>query len=137
MQLQWLFLFFVEGNNYISYNIRGLGGWQKRKDVLKLIQTQRPWILCLQETKLENIDMFVCASMWGPTWRFYKLRLFLLAIYWRFRQYFNYVGYIRGGGVRQQKYGSCSLVLSHWIFLVKFLMRRIIIQKDILFFFLE
>ena len=25
----------------------------------------RPWILCIQETKLENIDDFLCATLWG------------------------------------------------------------------------
>jgi exonuclease III len=41
---------------YISYNIRGLGSWEKRKEIQKLVKQHRPWILCVQETKLEVIN---------------------------------------------------------------------------------
>jgi len=32
---------------------------------LKLVCKERPWIMCLQETKLETIDEFVRVSLWG------------------------------------------------------------------------
>jgi exonuclease III len=50
---------------YISYNIRGLGSWEKRKEIQKLVKQHRPWILCVQETKLEVINEFLCVSLWG------------------------------------------------------------------------
>ena len=39
-----------------SWNIRGLRGHEKRKEVRKLVgEKKKPFILCLQETKLEQI----------------------------------------------------------------------------------
>lgn len=43
----------------LFHNDRGLGGWEKWKNVLKLVWSHQPWVLCIQETKLENIDDFV------------------------------------------------------------------------------
>lgn len=34
----------------ISWNVRGLGGVEKRKEVHKLVGEKHPFILCLQET---------------------------------------------------------------------------------------
>jgi exonuclease III len=49
----------------ISWNIRGLGGLEKRKEVRKLVGDLRPSILCLQETKLQTCDNSLCLSLWG------------------------------------------------------------------------
>jgi len=49
----------------ISYNIRGLGSSEKRKEILKLVKHHRQWILCIQEPKLEVVNDFVCVSQWG------------------------------------------------------------------------
>jgi len=50
---------------FISYNIRGLGSLEKRKVIQKIVKFHRPWILCVQETKLESINDFLCSSLWG------------------------------------------------------------------------
>jgi exonuclease III len=49
----------------ISWNIRGLGGVVKRKEVRKLIGESNPSMVCLQETKLPLCDDFLCTSVWG------------------------------------------------------------------------
>jgi len=48
----------------VSWNVRGLGGFEKRKEVRSLVTEKRPWILCLQETKLQRCDDDVCRSLW-------------------------------------------------------------------------
>lgn len=40
----------------ISYNIRGLGGKVKKKEIQKLVREQKPNMLCVQETKMEVVD---------------------------------------------------------------------------------
>ncbi|GLU07240.1 hypothetical protein SLE2022_242040 [Rubroshorea leprosula] len=49
----------------ISFNVRGLGGTVKRKEVGKLSREERPDFLFLQETKLERIDMGICKLLWN------------------------------------------------------------------------
>jgi exonuclease III len=49
----------------LSWNVRGLGGLEKRKEVRGLIGEMQPWIVCIQETKLGSCDDFLCGSMWG------------------------------------------------------------------------
>jgi len=36
----------------LTYNVRGLGGCEKRKEVRQLVLEKHPLVLCLQETKL-------------------------------------------------------------------------------------
>lgn len=48
----------------LSWNVRGLGGYEKRKDVRALVRDKQPLILCLQETKLQMCDVNVCSSVW-------------------------------------------------------------------------
>jgi len=48
----------------VSWNVRGLRGFEKRKEVRSLVTEKRPWILCLQETKLQRCDDGVCLSLW-------------------------------------------------------------------------
>ncbi|GLT98273.1 hypothetical protein SLE2022_157850 [Rubroshorea leprosula] len=49
----------------ISFNVRGLGGIVKRKEVGKLVREERPDFLFLQETKLERIDVGICKMLWN------------------------------------------------------------------------
>ncbi|PNX89483.1 cytochrome p450, partial [Trifolium pratense] len=49
----------------VSWNIRGLGGLEKRKEVCKLVGDLKPFILCLQETKLQRCDVLLCSNLWG------------------------------------------------------------------------
>ncbi|CAJ2642357.1 unnamed protein product [Trifolium pratense] len=51
----------------ISWNIRGLGGPEKKKDVRQMVGDMKPFILCIQETKLQNIDEFLCKTLWGSS----------------------------------------------------------------------
>lgn len=49
----------------ISYNVRGLGGAEKRVEVRCLVREKHPVMLCLQESKLQMVDDFVISSLWG------------------------------------------------------------------------
>jgi exonuclease III len=51
----------------VSWNIRGLGGLEKRKEVRKLVGDLCPFILCLQETKLQFFDASLSSSLWGTS----------------------------------------------------------------------
>jgi exonuclease III len=51
----------------VSWNIRGLGRLDKRREVRKLVGEKRPFILCLQETKLAVSDVSLCNSLWGDS----------------------------------------------------------------------
>ncbi|MCH82855.1 endonuclease/exonuclease/phosphatase family protein [Trifolium medium] len=57
-----------------SWNVRGLGGLEKRKEVKKLVGEQNPFILCIQETKLGVCDDSLCASLWGTSPHGYSFR---------------------------------------------------------------
>jgi len=47
----------------VSWNVRGLGGFEKRREVWKLVSEKSPFIVCIQETKLENVDSFLCSTL--------------------------------------------------------------------------
>jgi len=49
----------------ITYNVRGLGGGEKRAEVLRLVLEKNPLVLCLQETKLELMNEQLVKSLWG------------------------------------------------------------------------
>jgi len=49
----------------VSWNARGLGGLEKRREVRQLVNEKRPSIMCIQETKLMVIDGAMGASLWG------------------------------------------------------------------------
>ncbi|XP_045791512.1 uncharacterized protein LOC123886222 [Trifolium pratense] len=49
----------------ISWNVRGLGGPKKRKEVRKMVGELKPFILCIQETKLQICDTFLSSTLWG------------------------------------------------------------------------
>jgi len=46
----------------ISWNVRGFGSFEKRREVKQLVREKNPFILCIQETKLAIIDDFVCKA---------------------------------------------------------------------------
>ncbi|PNX71795.1 cysteine-rich receptor-like protein kinase, partial [Trifolium pratense] len=43
----------------------GLGGLAKRQEVHKMVGHQIPLLLCLQETKMQSCDDFICSTLWG------------------------------------------------------------------------
>jgi len=49
----------------LSYNVRGLGGGEKRVEVRRLVQEKNPYVLFIQETKLSYVDDVVIKAMWG------------------------------------------------------------------------
>jgi len=49
----------------LSYNLRGLGGWEKRREVQRLVREKSPLVFCIQETKLQKFNDIVCRSLWG------------------------------------------------------------------------
>jgi len=49
----------------ISWNVRGLGSFEKRREVSKLVREKKPFILCLQESKLAVFDTTVCKAIRG------------------------------------------------------------------------
>lgn len=49
----------------LSWNVRGLNAQARRDNVRTLVEDVRPWIVCLQETKLNVIDTFLVFSMLG------------------------------------------------------------------------
>jgi hypothetical protein len=51
----------------ISWNVRGLGRVDKRKEVHNLVREKHPLIVCLQETKLQVCDDSLCVAMWGSS----------------------------------------------------------------------
>ncbi|GAU45582.1 hypothetical protein TSUD_273820 [Trifolium subterraneum] len=42
-----------------------ISGVEKRQEVRKLAGNQNPFLLCIQETKLQSCDVTVCSSLWG------------------------------------------------------------------------
>ncbi|KAL8481255.1 hypothetical protein ACS0TY_027688 [Phlomoides rotata] len=49
----------------MSYNVRGLGGMAKKKEIRKLIKEWRLDGCCIQETKMENMDERLVRRLWG------------------------------------------------------------------------
>lgn len=59
----------------ISYNIRGLGKKEKRRDVRDLLRKVRADVYCLQESKLEEVTNRTVRAIWGNSkydWEFAK-----------------------------------------------------------------
>ncbi|GLT92076.1 hypothetical protein SLE2022_099330 [Rubroshorea leprosula] len=50
---------------FLSFNVRGLGGMVKRKEMDRLVRIEKPGFLFLQQTKLEKVDDRLCRSMWN------------------------------------------------------------------------
>lgn len=53
--------------NIISYNIRGLGRGVKLSAVRRLVLKHQADMLCIQETKREQIDKTICQALWGDS----------------------------------------------------------------------
>jgi len=53
--------------NIISYNIRGLGRGVKWSAVRRLVLKHQVDMLCIQETKREQIDKTICQALWGDS----------------------------------------------------------------------
>ena len=49
----------------LSYNVRGLGGFEKRREIKRLVSYKKPFFLCLQETKLFTVDDLLIRAIWG------------------------------------------------------------------------
>ena len=61
----------------ISWNVRGLSGFEKRKEVRALVQEKCMFILCLQETKLQVVNDGICVALWGNQSISYSFRPFV------------------------------------------------------------
>ncbi|KAK2383914.1 DNA-(apurinic or apyrimidinic site) endonuclease [Trifolium repens] len=51
----------------VSWNVRGFGRVDKRNEVRKLVREKHPLVVCLQETKLQACDEFLCTVVWGTS----------------------------------------------------------------------
>ena len=49
----------------LTYNVRGLGGGEKKAEVRRLVNEKKPFVLCLQETKLEFLNEHMVKDPWG------------------------------------------------------------------------
>ena len=49
----------------ISWNVRGLNDWEKRRRVHNSLRMWKGDVVCLQETKMESISTGVVRSIWG------------------------------------------------------------------------
>lgn len=47
----------------ISWNVRGLGGFEERREVRQLVTEKSLFILCIQETKCVMFDDMLCKSI--------------------------------------------------------------------------
>jgi hypothetical protein len=62
----WVFFFFSFMKlRLISWNVRGLNSSQKRELVKYWLRNWKCDAVCLQETKLEKIDLQLVRSLWG------------------------------------------------------------------------
>lgn len=53
--------------NIISYNVRGLGRGVKWTTIRRLVKKHQADMLCIPETKREQIDKTMCQALWGNT----------------------------------------------------------------------
>jgi hypothetical protein len=49
----------------ISWNVRGINDAGKRDSISNLLKSWKPNVVCLQETKTENISVGTIRSLWG------------------------------------------------------------------------
>ncbi|XP_057423791.1 uncharacterized protein LOC130717555 [Lotus japonicus] len=57
----------------LSFNSRGLGSFLKQKAIQGLISQHKADFVCIQETKLQVVDVHCCRTIWGDVdfdWRF-------------------------------------------------------------------
>jgi exonuclease III len=62
----------------VSWNARGLGRVEKKKEVRKLGGEKNLFIVCLQETKLQVCDDALCSSGWGNSPFSFSFCLYML-----------------------------------------------------------
>jgi exonuclease III len=58
----------------ITYNVRGLDGFEKRSEFRRLIVEKKPFVLCLQESKLSTVDDLLMRSLWGSSAKVFSLQ---------------------------------------------------------------
>jgi len=58
----------------MSYNVRGLGGVEKRSEVCRLVREKVPFVLCIQESKLAMVDDILVTSLWGNSERAFSFQ---------------------------------------------------------------
>lgn len=51
--------------NILSYNVRGLGRGVKWASIGRLVKKFHVDLLCIQETKKDQIDKPMCQALWG------------------------------------------------------------------------
>lgn len=68
---------------------------EKRKEVKELVKEKIPFVLCLQETKMQLIDDFLCTSVWGQSNHDYSYSPSVGGV----KRYAYCLGYFRGRGV--------------------------------------
>ena len=51
--------------NIISYNVRGLERGVTWATIKRMVRKEKIDMLCIQETKKENIDVSLCQALWG------------------------------------------------------------------------
>lgn len=61
----------------ISFNVRGLGGWKKRRVFQRMVRERCSLVVCIQETELEVIDNSLCRYLWGSPELGYSFRPFV------------------------------------------------------------
>jgi len=61
----------------LSWNVWGLGGPEKRKEVCFIVKEKRSLIMCLQETKLQGCDARMCSALWDGQQAAFSFRQFL------------------------------------------------------------
>jgi hypothetical protein len=83
----------------ISWNVRGLGGSEKRREVSQLVREKKPFILCIQETKLSIIDGLV--NLYGVI----HLLIFLINL-----RGVLLVVWLRCGMLKRSRFGHLSIL---------------------------
>lgn len=51
----------------LTYNIRGLGDGAKRRAIRDVICKNQIDLVCIQETKSQNLDRRICTQLWGDS----------------------------------------------------------------------
>jgi len=49
----------------ISWNVRGLGGFEKRREIFQLVREKKTFYSVYTRDKLAKVDDFVCKSIWS------------------------------------------------------------------------
>jgi hypothetical protein len=49
----------------LFYNVRGLGGFEKKSEVKRQVNDKKPFVLCIQESKMSVINDSLIKAIWG------------------------------------------------------------------------